>query len=51
MNQVVQTSAQHYYLSKLMGFDYIILYKPSRTDKVVDALLKRTPHFFHKIFF
>lgn len=27
MNKVVQKSDQHYYLSKLLGYDYIITYK------------------------
>lgn len=28
MNQVIQTPAQHYYLFNLLGYDYIIVYKP-----------------------
>lgn len=38
MNQVVQTPDQHYYLSKLLGYDYEIKYKPGKDNKVSNAL-------------
>lgn len=44
MNQVIQTADQHYYLPKLLGYDYIISYKPSKNNKVADALFRQAPH-------
>lgn len=41
MNQVIQTPAQHYYFSKLLGYDYVILYKPDKSNIVTDALSRR----------
>lgn len=38
MSQVVQTPEQHYYLSKLLGFDYTIQYKTGSSNAVADAL-------------
>ena len=38
MTQIIQTPEQHYYLSKLLGFDYNIQYKAGATNKVADAL-------------
>jgi len=38
MTQIIQTPEQHYYLSKLLGFDYNIQYKTVATNKVADAL-------------
>ena len=44
MNQVIQTPELQVYLSKLLGFDYSIQYKPGKTNVVVDAL-SRLPHY------
>jgi len=38
MTQVVQIPEQQYYLSKLMGFSYEIVYKPGAANCVADAL-------------
>lgn len=41
MQQVIQIPEQQYYLTKLLGYDYEILYKSGRTNKVVDALSRK----------
>lgn len=41
MTQVIQTPEQHYYLSKLLGFNYTIQYKAGATNVVADALSRR----------
>jgi len=38
MTQVIQTPEQQYYLAKLLGFHYEILYKPGGQNRVADAL-------------
>lgn len=38
MNKVVQTPDQHYYLSELLGYDYILVYRAGKTNKVANAL-------------
>jgi len=38
MMQVVQTPEQQYYLSKLLGYTYEIMYKPGSANRVADAL-------------
>lgn len=42
MTQVIQTHEQHYYLLKLLGFDYTIRYKAGASNIVADAL-SRSP--------
>lgn len=37
-SRVIQTPAQHKWLTKLLGFDYEIIYTPSRAKHVADAL-------------
>lgn len=38
MGQVVQTSDRHNYLSKLLGYDYEIKYKPGKDNKTAASL-------------
>ena len=38
MTQVVLTPEQQYYLSKLMGYDFEILYRPGKLNQAADAL-------------
>ena len=38
MDQMIQTPEQHQYLSKLLGFNYTIVYKPEKEIIDVDAL-------------
>lgn len=38
MAQVIQTPEQQIYLSKLLGYDYTIRYKPESSNVVADAL-------------
>ncbi|GJS47703.1 ty3-gypsy retrotransposon protein [Tanacetum coccineum] len=38
MQQVVQTPAQQKYVRKLMGFDFVVEYKPGEANQVADAL-------------
>ena len=38
MDHVIQTPEQHYYLSKLLGFNYTIVFKPGKENSVADAL-------------
>jgi len=42
MSQVIQTPEQHYYLSKLLEFDYTIQYKSGASNVVADALSRTT---------
>lgn len=43
MNQVIQTTSQQYYLSKLLSYSYIIVHKPGKPNLVADALSRRDP--------
>jgi hypothetical protein len=38
MTQVIQTPEQQFYLAKLLGYSYEILYKPGAQNRVADAL-------------
>ena len=37
-SQLIQTLEQHYWLTKLLGYDFIIKYRPEPSNAVVDAL-------------
>lgn len=41
VSQVVQTPEQQFYLTKLLGFQYEIVYRSRKSNKVVDALSKQ----------
>lgn len=41
MEQVIQTLEQQYYLTKLLGYNYEILYKHGRSNIVADAMSRR----------
>lgn len=41
MSQVIQTPEQQFYISKLMGFHYEIVYRPGRSNQVTDALSRQ----------
>ncbi|XP_061375386.1 uncharacterized protein LOC133317533 [Gastrolobium bilobum] len=38
LDQVIQTPEQQYYLTKLLGFEYSIVYKPGKDNQAADAL-------------
>lgn len=41
MNQVIQTLDQHYYFSKLLGYDCTISCEPGKNSKGPDALSQK----------
>lgn len=41
MNQVIRTPDQHYFLFKLLGYDYSFLYKPEKSNTVTDCIIRR----------
>lgn len=41
MIQVIQTPEQQHYLSKVLGFVYTIVYRPSKDNRVADALSRK----------
>lgn len=41
MSQVIQTHEQQFYLTKLMGFQYDIVYQTRKTNKVANALSRQ----------
>lgn len=41
MSQVISKPDQHYYLTKLFGDDYSIVYKPGQTNQAAGALSLR----------
>lgn len=40
MQQVIQTPEQQYYLAKLLGYNYEIVYKPGKNNAAADAYLR-----------
>lgn len=43
MTQIIQTPEQHYYLAKLLGYEYTIQYKAGATNVVADTLSRLPP--------
>ena len=41
LDQMVQTPGQQQYLAKLLGYQYIIVYKPGKDNRVADALSRQ----------
>lgn len=44
MQQVIQTLEQQYYLTKLLGYNYDILYKPGKSNATADAMSRNPIH-------
>lgn len=47
MSQVIQTQEQQFYLTKLLGFQYEILYRPGKCNQVADALSRQEEFLIH----
>lgn len=43
MTEVIQTPDQHHYLTKLLGYDYVIVYKPRGQIAELMVYLRKTP--------
>jgi len=41
MTQVVLTPEQQFYMAKLLGFDYEIVFRPGKLNQVADALSRQ----------
>jgi len=41
MSQVVLTPEQQFYMTKLLGFNYEIVYRPGKLNQVADALSRK----------
>ena len=41
MTQVILTPEQQYYMTKLLGFDYEIIYRPGKQNQVADSLSRK----------
>ena len=46
LTQVIQTLAQHNYLTMLLGYDYSIVYKAKKDNVVADLLLRQHDNYF-----
>jgi hypothetical protein len=44
LDQRLATIPQHHWVSKLLGFDFTVEYKPGHTNVVADALSRRDMH-------
>lgn len=42
LDQRLTNSVQHKWLNKLMGFDYLVHYKPGKENTIADCLSRRT---------
>ncbi|GAU31589.1 hypothetical protein TSUD_54120 [Trifolium subterraneum] len=49
MTQVIQTPEQQFYLAKLLGYSYEIVYKPGPQNRVADALSPKVADLFAKM--
>ena len=47
MSQVIQTPNQQYYLTKLLGYEFDIVYRPGNTNYVVDSLSRLLVEHYH----
>lgn len=49
LTQVIQTPKQHKYLTKLLGYDYSILYKDMKDNVVADCLSRQHDNIFYHL--